>query len=171
MTRRSRAALATASVCAVAAVVIVSLALGPRANRGWQLLPGLVAVALSISSVVAEPRELLGAMVFGAGPVMGLAAAGSPSWLIGPLAVLLLVGGELNALSWEVGGGESAQSDGSRRIVNILRLAGLGLVASLAVGVAARLPLLDGFVAVGMGAAALAGLAWMILPGGSRPSA
>jgi hypothetical protein len=148
--------------------VITALVLGPRETRAWLFVPGFVAIALSISSVVAEPRELLASLVLGAAPLMGLAAQDASSWMIGPLAVLLLMGGELNAWGWELGGSESTGRAGRRRIVGIMRLATMGLVASLAVSVAARSTSFDGLVAVGLAAAALAGLGWVILPGERR---
>jgi hypothetical protein len=120
---------------------------------------------MSISSVFAEPRELLPALILGAAPPMGLAGQEGSIWMIGPLAVLLLIGCELNAWSWELGGKESTGVDGSRRLASIARLAAVGLVGALAVSLAARSALLDGFLAVGLAAAALAGVGWVVLPG------
>lgn len=165
----TRVAVAASSVAAIALAVVLSLLLNPREIRAWLAVPGVVAVALSISSVVAEPRELLAALLFGATPVMGLAGEGAPSWMIGPLAVLLLVGGELNAWSWELGGSESAGRGGRRRLVDVGRLAAVGLVGSFAVSVAAQSTLLGGWVALGVAAGAIAGMGWVVLPGGRSP--
>jgi len=155
------------SVVAIALAVLIALAvMRPSMARGWLTPIGLVAIAVSISSVLASPRELLIALVLGAAPVMGLAADPGGSWLIGPLGVLLLVGGELNAWSWELGDPESVRPGGRRRGMQIAQLAGMGLGASLVVSVAARVALFSGLLAVSLAAAGLAGLAWASLPEG-----
>jgi hypothetical protein len=148
--------------------VIVALVGGPEATRAWLVIPGLAAIALSVSSVVAEPRELLAALVLGATPAMGLADQDALQWLIGPVAVLLLIGAELNAWSWELVGHDPTGRDHRRRLSGIARSAATGLAASLGVSLAARSTLLDGLAAVALASAALAGLGWILLPGGGR---
>lgn len=160
--------ISSASVAAISSAVLIALALGPRQATVLLSVVGLVAIGMSISSVVAEPRELLAALVLGAAPVMGLAGAGGSAWMIGPLAVLLLVGGELNAWSWELGGTVSEERDARRRLTSIMRVAVIGLFSSLAVTIAAQSTLGGGLVAVTVAALALAGLGWVILPGGRR---
>jgi hypothetical protein len=157
-----------ASIGAFSLAVVTSLALGPSEARLYLLVPGLVAIGMSVSSVVADPRELLAALVFGAMPLMALVADGTSSWFIGPLAVLLLIGAELNAWRWELGGAESVTPDARRRLSSILRLAAICVVASLGVGAAARATLFSGLTAVALAAAALAALGRTILPGDRR---
>lgn len=161
-----RALVAAASVGAIAAAVALSLALGPQEIRALLTVPGVAAIALSVSSVVAEPRELLAALVLAALPTVGLAHEDASSWMIGPLAVLLLLGGELNAWSWELGGREPIEW--GRRLASVAQLAAMGMGASMAVSVAARAALLSGLAAVGVAAAATAALGWTILPGARR---
>ena len=162
----TRVVVGAASVAAIAVVVLVALPLEPRESRVWLSLIGAVAVGMSISSVIAEPRELLAALVLGAAPVMGLAGNGSTAWLIGPLGVLLLVGAELNAWSWELGGGTARERDPRRRVGAIMQLAVIGLLSAAAVAVAARSAPVGGLVAVTLAAVALAGLGSVILPRG-----
>lgn len=168
MSRAPRFLVATASVCVIAVAVFAAIAWGPRATRGWLLIPALTAIALAVSSAAAEPRELLPALVLGAAPAMGLAAPDAHHWLMAPAAVLLLVGAELNAWSWELAGRDPTGPDHRRRIVSIARTAGVGLVAALGVSLVARSTLLDGLAAVALASAGLAALAWMILPATPR---
>jgi hypothetical protein len=161
-----RVLVAAASVGAIAAAVVLSLALGPRETGSLLAVPGVAAIALSVSSVVAEPRELLAALFLATAPTMALVHPEASSWMIGPIAVLLLLGAELNAWSWELGGSEPIEW--RRRLVSIVQLAAMGLAASLVVGIAARAVWLNGLVAVGVAAAAIAALGWMIRPGARR---
>lgn len=171
MTGRRRQLVGATSVGAVSAAVLIALVAGPPGSaRIWLSVIGLVAVGMSVSSVVAEPRELLATLVLGAAPVMGLAADDASAWLIGPLGALLLVGGELNAWSWELGGTVSEERDARRRSRSIASLALLGLLSSLAVSIAAQSTVPGGLVAVTLAAAALAALGWVILPGGRGSS-
>ena len=152
-----RTLLAVASVAAIALAVFVALGLGPRDYRAYLAVSGLVAVAMAVSSVSAEPRELLVALVFAVPPVMALTAEGSPSWVIGPLAALLLVGAELNALSWELGGAEAGREAMRARGMSIARVAVAGLVAAMVVVAITRVTLLTETVATVVAAAALLG--------------
>ncbi len=163
-----RTVIGLASICTISTAVVMSWVLGPSETRIYLSVPALVAIAMSVSSVMAEPRELLAALVIGATPLMALVSDGAASWMIGPLGVLLLIGGELNVWSWELVGAGSVMPDGRRRLLSIMRLAVLGLFLSLAVGVAAQSTLFSGLVAVGVAAAALAALGWAILPGDRR---
>jgi len=164
-----RYVLQMASVCAVAAAVFVAIANGTQPASTWLLFPGLTAIALSVSSAVADPRELLPALVLGAAPVMGLAHPAAPHWLIGPLAVLLFVAGELNAWSWELVGHDPTGRDDRRRLMGIARSATTGLVAAFVLSLVARSTLLDGLAAVALASVALAGVGWIVLPGEGRP--
>jgi hypothetical protein len=159
-----RTLIRTLSVCAISAAIVVALQLGPRDIRVWLSVCGLVSVAMSVSSLVAEPRELLVALAFALPPVMALAAEGSPTWMIAPLATVLFVGAELNALSWEMSGPRTTHALVRRRLVGIGGMAGLGLVGALAVGAVARTALLAPSLAVAVASAALAALGWVLLP-------
>lgn len=172
----TRSILRALSIAAFATAVVTALALGPRGVRVWLAVSGGVGVAIAVSSVVAEPRELLVALVFSLAPVASLAADGSPAWMIGPLATLLLVGAELNALSWEAGESASARSMERARLSAVVGLGLAGLTASLLVSRLAEVALFDQTLAVGVGAAAMAGLGWLLFPprsmepGSDRPS-
>jgi hypothetical protein len=158
--------VAAASVGAIAAAVVLSLTLGPRETGSLLAVPGIAAVAFAISSVVAEPRELLATLFLAAVPTMALVHPDASSRMIGPIAALLLLGAELNAWSWDLGGSEPIEW--RRRLVSIVQLSATGLAASLAVSVAARAPWLNGLAAVAVAAAVIAALGWMILPGARR---
>ena len=88
----------------------------------------------------------------------------SPSWVIGPLAVLCLVGAELNALSWELGGAEAGREAMRARGMSIARVAVAGLVAAMVVVAITRVTLLTETVATVVAAAALLGLGLVVLP-------
>jgi hypothetical protein len=123
---------------------------------------------MSISSVAANPRELTVALICGSAVVMGLLAEGAPSWMISPLAVLLLIGGELNAWTWDLGGTQRLTLGARGRARTLAWLAGTALLASLAVGVAAQWSLLRGPASAAVAAAALALISRIALPSRAR---
>ncbi len=154
-----RHALAAASVSALAGAVLIALAAGTSPHRVWLGISGLLGVALTFPSLVTDPRDLLPALVFCVPPVIALAGDPGTTWLIGPLAVLLLVGAELGAASWEAEGKRASRGAGVQRTRRIGQLAALSLVGAVAVTFAARLVWLESTVAVVVAAGALAGLA------------
>ena len=168
MTGRARMVIAAASIVSFAAAVLTSLRLGPIEGRIWLSVIGVAAIVLCFPSLLVSPRDLLATVVASLAPLMALASEGEPSWLIGPVAALLLLGAELNALCWEMQGPSALQSDARVRVSRIAALTLLGLAASFTVTIAARSSWLDGTVAVAVASCGLAALAWLILPTG-RP--
>ena len=169
MTLTRRHLVSATSVLAITVAVLAALAWGPRAYRAYLAVSGVVAIAMAVSSVVADPRELLAALLFAAPPVMSLTVEGSPTWAIGPLAVLLLVGGELNTWSWELGRADLDTAVVRRRAGNVVRLAVAALGASMAITALTQLSLLTATAALLAAAGALLGLGVVVLPsrGGS----
>lgn len=165
-TIRRRTVAAAASVAVIATAVGTALYFGPPQYRVWLGVSGILGLAMTFPSLFVDPRDLLPALVFSAAPVMALVSDGAPTWLIAPLAVLLLLGGELNAYCWESDGPEGLAREGRQRLVRIAQLGAVALVASLAVAAAAQKAWLDSTAAVAVAASALVGLAWVILPGG-----
>lgn len=165
MNVRRRTMIAAASVAAIATAVVTALYFGPPQHRVWLSVSGILGLAMTFPSLFVDPRDLLPALVFSAAPVMALVSDGAPAWLIAPLAVLLLLGGELNAWCWESDGPRGLSREGRQRLVRIGQLCAVALAGSLAVVAAAQWAWLDSTVAVTVAASALAGLAWLILPG------
>jgi hypothetical protein len=90
--------------------------------------------------------------------VVALAADASPTWLIGPLAAVLLVAGELNALSWELQGRKPLDAARRRRLLQIGGLGVLGVAAAALVAAAAAVPGPSGLAAVLLATVAFAAL-------------
>lgn len=158
----ARVALACCSVAIIAAVVVVAAALGPDDSRPWLLFCGLLAVAAALQSVVSEPRDLAPALLFSLPPVVALLAEGSPTWLIGPLGVALLVAGELNALSWKSQAAGSSDAARPGRLLDVGQLAALGLGGSAAIAALGRISVLEGTAAVVAAAAAIATVGFIV---------
>jgi hypothetical protein len=159
-----RTALAAGSVAIIAAVNVTGMALGPS-QMHMQLFLAIftaVAIVVSVQSVTWDPAILLTALLLSLPAVIALLADGSPTWLIGPLAALLLVAAELNALSWKLHGAKSVDAAARRRVLEIGTLGGLGLLAALAVGLVAAGPSLAGVAAVLTAATALAALGYVV---------
>lgn len=161
MTTHLPVILACCSVLAIAAVNAIAAALGPDQAQALLLLCGVVAVGSAVQSVRWSPAALTSALFFSLPPVIGLLAGDSPAWLIGPVAVLLLVGSELNVLSWQCRGRGPTGVLARRRLLNIGQLGALGLVASFVVSAVVSGPSPGGIAAVMIAAAALAAVARM----------
>jgi hypothetical protein len=144
-----------ASVGLILAVVGFALTAAPSGVRWWLLVFAVLAVAMSVSGVLSEPRDLTPALLLSLAPVLALLPDARASWLVAPLAALLLVAAELNALSWDADalgrGGDAV----SRRLAQAGQLAAIGLVASWVVAAAARTTWLGGSAAVFVAAAAV----------------
>lgn len=124
---------------------------------------GAMAVAAAAQAVVWGPEGLTPALLLSLPPLLALAAAGPGSWLIGPLAALLLLASELNAAGWEFRGAEAGGLLVRRRVASAARLAGGGIAASvLVMGAAGMGPSIEGTAVVVVAAAALAGSGWII---------
>lgn len=158
MTTRPGVILAACSVSIIAVVNAAAATQAPPGARAPLLLCGSLAVVIAMQAALRDPAALAGALLFSVPPVIALAAADSPTWLIGPLGVMLLVAGELNALNWELRGAGPKEAF-APRVRNIGYLGGLSLAASLAVGVFASGPPPGGTAAVVLGGTALAALA------------
>jgi hypothetical protein len=125
--------LALASLLIFGGVLVLAVALGPREGRILLLAFSLLAGGAAVQSVTSEARDLIPALVLALPPVMALAAPGSPTWLIGPLAVLLFVAAELNALGWECRGPFPMSFAQRRRLLDSLGLALIAFGGCLAV--------------------------------------
>jgi hypothetical protein len=157
------------SVLLFAGVNAVSIAAVDAGEAGALLvLGGLCAVAAAVHAVIWGPEALTSALLLSLPPLFVLAADGTGSWLIGPLAALLLLAGELNAVGWEFPGGGASSLLMRRRVSGAALLAGGGAAASVAVLAAAGLgPSLSGLAALIAAAGALAALGWVIFGRGA----
>lgn len=158
MTTRPGVILAACSISMIAVVNAAAVSQVPPASRAPLLLCGSLAIVIAMQAAIRDPAALAGALLFSLPPVIALVADDSPTWLIGPLGVMLLVASELNALKWELRGAGPKEAV-APRLRSIGHLGALGLAASLAVGVVATGPSLGGTAAVILGGTALAALA------------
>jgi hypothetical protein len=147
----------------------LAIAYGPPSTAVWMVIVSVGAAAFAVQSVVSDPADLTLAMLLCAAPILTLLGEGAPGWLIGPLAVMLLVGGELNALSWASQGGEALGVVGRRRLAASLRLAGTALVAALGVTALGELWVSGRGVVFVVGVAGLAGLAAVVFRAPATP--
>lgn len=159
---RTGAVLGAASVALVAAVGLSATRLSTSDSKVWLYFCVALAVATAFQSVASEPRDLTPALLFSLPPIMALVAKGSPTWLVGPLGVLLLLAGELSALSWEFHGEGPAVAVTVRRLRRTAPLVALALAAAVSVYVASRLLVVEGTPAFMAAAAALAGIGWVV---------
>lgn len=159
MTTRPGVTVACCSVAIVALVNATAAALGPDEARRMLLLCSIVALGIAGHSAAWNPAGFPAALYLSLPPVIALLADDSSTWLIGPLGALLLVAGELHALSWECRGTSPIDAMARRRLLNIGQLGALGLMASLAVALVASGASPGGTAAVVVAALALAALA------------
>jgi hypothetical protein len=131
-----RIVLGAGSVVLLATAVGIALAFGPDRARPLLLLCGALAVAVAIHSTLVEPADITPALLLALPPVAALAADVSPSWLIGPLATLLLLAAELSVLGWRWRGRGPLSPVQRRRLFDLAVLGLLAMAASLAVGAA-----------------------------------
>lgn len=143
------------SVAVVLLVVATAAVLGPDGARSWLLVSGGVAVIAAIQAVTSDPADLAPALLFSLPPVIALLADGSPTWLIGPLGALLLLAGELSALSWDLTGTKPMSTLRRQRLRSMGQLTVLALAASLLVTIVGRAPSPRGTVAALLAATAL----------------
>lgn len=142
-------------------VNVAALGLGPGGGaRPVLLLCALMAGWAAYRSVTDDPRALTVALLVSVAPVVALLADGSPTWLVGPLAALLLVAGELNVLGWELRGRGATADVPRHRLAEIGKLGALGAAAALAIGLATPAPAFGG-----MPALLLAAVAFVVLAG------
>jgi hypothetical protein len=100
--KRPRLVLAASSVALFAAVAVLAVLAAPW--RVWLAASAGLALIAALQSVTADPRDLATALLLSLPPVLALLADAAPTWLVGPLAVLLLVAGELGAMSLDCQG-------------------------------------------------------------------
>lgn len=157
--RTPRVMLGSAGVAAVVIVDAVAVLAGTADARVVLALCAAVAVAVAIHGVTSNPSSIGWALVLSGPPVVALLTHGCPSWLIGPLAALLLVASELASLSWEFRGVSPDEAFTRHRLTNIVRLGAVAFAAAVLVGLVSVLPAPGGTVAVVVAAVALAALA------------
>ena len=168
-TNRVADALAYGSVALIAIVGLVAVGFGPESRRGLLLLCSVAAVVIGRQSAIRDPSALTWALLASAPPIMALSAAVSPSWLIGPLAVLLLLAGELNALGWELRGAKGVESVARHRLLEMGKLGTTALLAALLVGLLPRGSAAGGFVPYLVAGLALVALGWVVFDGRLDP--
>jgi hypothetical protein len=159
---RPRRLLAASSVALFAAVAVLAVLAGPAAWRGWLVASAGLALIAALQSVAADPRDLAPALLLTLLPVLGLMADGAPTWLVAPLAVLLLTASELGALSWDCRGAATMTPAARAQLLAIAPLAGIGLLAALLAGLVARLPVPAAGIALAGAAAAAAAAAHLL---------
>ncbi len=156
MRSRVRLALSVGSVGLVGGVALGAAELGPPGSRIWLGICGIVATAFALPAVSSEPRDLVPALSLALVPVVGLNSEGA-MWWFGPLfAGLLLLAGEISALTWE--GPVRMSEDGflSTRLQEAGLFAALGLGIAVLLGAIARTELLEHMEGLG-----LLGLPWV----------
>lgn len=146
---------AAGSVAILAAAGLTAVAVGPSDSRLWLAFCVVFAVATAVQAVASEPRELTAALLFSLPPVISLVAEGSPTWLVGPLGVSLLLAGELNALSWDFRGRGVGGAVPVRRLERVGLLTALAFAAVLTVAAASEISILGGTTAFALAAVAL----------------
>lgn len=154
--RSPRALLAAAAVAAVVLVDAVAIVVGTPDARLLLCFSSAVAVALTVHGVTSKPVSIGWGLVLGAPPVVALLTHGRPSWLIGPLAAVLLLAGELGSLSWELRGAMPDEVLVRHRLMNVVRLGMVAMAAAVAIGLVNLIPSPGGTAAVVVAALALA---------------
>lgn len=158
-TRRLLAAGSCALIVVAAAVGVVGT---PGESGVLVLIVAIAVIVFAIQAAISDPSDLSVALLLSAWPVLAILEETPDSWLIGPLAVLLLLAGELNALSWASQGQEPLNAIARRRLAASFRLAGVALLASLGVSALGRTWVSGTGVAYVLGVAGLVGLAVMV---------
>jgi hypothetical protein len=166
----ARVLLASASVALITGVVWLAVVLGPSQGRFLLVGCGVLAMATAVQSVTAAPEDLTLAVLFTLLPLLALLEEGSPTWMIGPLGVFLLLAAELNALSWDARGPFSYTAAQRRRLVDSLILTTVGSSGVLIVRLVEDGPLPTGTWAVVLAGVTLGALAHVVLTGPGRPA-
>jgi hypothetical protein len=161
---RLRRLLIVASCGLLALSALIAIPGGTAESRVWMYGVGIALVVFAIQSGISDPSDLAFALVLGAAPLLAMLAGEGATWLIGPLAVLLLLGGELNALAWVHQGREALDDVGRRRLMASLRVAVVALIASLGVSGLGRILTSGTGVAYLLGAIGLVGMALVLAP-------
>jgi hypothetical protein len=159
---RPRLLLGASSVALLASVTLTAASLGPEIGRPVMTISALVAIGFAIQSAAWDSRVLPSALLFSLPPVVSLLGADAPTWLIGPMGALLLVGVELNAVSWLMPAMGPLDPLTRSRLLSIGGIGGLGLAASPAVWWVGSAPVGGGIAGVVVAALALAALAFVM---------
>lgn len=155
-----RRTLALGAVTAVLIANLIAVLMGGGELQWLVYASAAVATLTAVLAVVTSGEAIAGAFVFSLPAVLALLATDAGRWLIGPIGALLLLAGELSAWSWEYAGVVPAEPEVmSQRGLDVARLAGLGLLASVAVSIAGLGRLQGGSAAVVVAAVAVAALA------------
>lgn len=162
MKSRIRMAIAVTAVGLVGGVAVTAAMLNAPGTRSWLLVCAVVATGMAVQAVTSEPRDLIPALVLALLPVVGLVSAESPSWLGLPFAALLLLAGELAALTWEDPARMHMDGSLSPRLREAGTLAILGLGFALVLGAFGTVELPGGTWAVSMGSLGLVGVAALV---------
>lgn len=132
---KARVILASASLAILIGVALSGVLLAPERLRPWLWTSAGLAAITGLQSIASDPRDIGFALLFTLPPLIALTADGSPTWLIGPLAALLLLAGELNALSWACQAAGTMSPVKRRRLARAGQLTALGLVVAVIVAV------------------------------------
>ncbi len=158
---RTRVLFGWGSVVLVILVVGIALTASPTGVRWWLAVVGVVGVLMAVPAAFSDPRELTPALVLSLAPVAVLLFGDATSWLVPPLASLLLVAAELNAMGWA---GQGTRVDAvPRRLAQAGMLGVLGLAGAAVVLALGQRSWLSGTVAVLVAAAAVSGVGALVL--------
>ena len=154
-------ALSYASIGVFAFVAFTAWSLAPGSVRPLSLVFATAALVICRQAALRDPSALTWALLASAPPVMALVSGRSTDWLVAPLAALLLLAGELNALGWDLRGASDSQALSRSRLIDSARLCLAGLAAAAIVVRIPRAPAVGGTAMILIGAAALAALGWV----------
>ena len=169
MRRAHRTVAAVASVLVMMLTMILAAGFAPGGPSIALVVMGVFAIAVSITAVVVNPRDLLAATVLALPPVMAAGQEPRSVWIVALLAALLLISAELNAFSWELEGPPAKPEAVRRRLGGVCGVSVLGLAASALVALAAQQSLLDGTAALAVASVALVGVGVLVFPRGGKP--
>ncbi len=160
-----RTTLAWSSVAGLLGASFLAIALSPAGTTSYLVIASVASAAFAIQAAISEPKDLLLALLLCLAPVLALVGEPSPSWLVGPLAAVLLLGAELNVLGWA--SLEDAPEDPirARRLADAMRLVGLGAVGGLALSALTEVWRGAGVFVFLFAAGAVAALGWVVFPG------
>jgi hypothetical protein len=172
MTLRLPVLFGWASAGLIGGVNVIALSEAPAdaGVRAMVLLAALVAVGFAVQSAGWDPSALSFAVLLSSLPIVGMVGGGAPTWLVAVPAALLLVAGELNALSWELRDRGEVSVMLERRLLAIVRLGGLGLAAGVGVAAVSAVPMAGGLFGLLVGAGGLVLLGRVMFPGGRNSS-
>jgi hypothetical protein len=158
--------LAYASIAVILVTVFTAWAFALAEVRPFSLVFATTALLIGRQAALRDPSALTWALLAASVPIAVLVLGRSTEWLVAPLAVLLLVAGELNALSWTVRGASDSRDFSRRRLIDIAKLSLAALVASIVITIVPLAPPIGGTATVVAASTLLAALGWVLF--GSR---